>query len=107
MLNQSKIKPKRVSNKQMKIIKKLYKKVLFVVVGFYIISIFISQQKTLNTYQKEIQQYEGQIEEAQEAQDSLVAMKDNVNSPQYIEELAREKLSMYLPNEKVYIDIGK
>lgn len=107
MLNQSKRKPKRVSNKQMKVIKKLYKKVLFVVVGFYIISIFISQQKTLNTYQKEIQQYEGQIEEAQETQDSLVAMKDNVNSPQYIEELAREKLGMYLPNEKVYIDIGK
>ena len=26
---------------------------------------------------------------------------------EYIEEIAREKLGMYLPNEKVYIDIGK
>ncbi len=91
----------------MKIVKKIYKKILFVVVGFYVISIFISQQQTLNSYQKEIHQFEGQIEEAQETQDSLVAMKDNVNSPKYIEEIAREKLSMYLPNEKVYIDIGK
>lgn len=91
----------------MKIIKKLYKKVLFVVIGFYVISIFISQQQTLNTYQKEITKYEGQIEQAKESQDSLIAMKDNVNSPEYIEEIAREKLGMYLPNEKVYIDIGK
>lgn len=91
----------------MKIIKKLYKKILLIVIGFYVISIFVSQQKTLNTYQREINQYEGKIGEAQETQDSLIAMKDNVNSPEYIEEIAREKLSMYLPNEKVYIDIGK
>lgn len=91
----------------MKILKKFYKKILFVVIGCYVISIFISQQQTLNTYQKEINQYEGKIVEAQEKQDSLVAMKDNVNSPKYIEEIAREKLGMYLPNEKVYIDIGK
>lgn len=91
----------------MKIIKKIYKKILFVVIGFYVVSIFVSQQQTLNTYKKEIHQFEGQIEEAQEAQDSLIAMKDNVNSPKYIEEIAREKLGMYLPNEKVYIDIGK
>lgn len=91
----------------MKIIKKLYKKILFVVIGFYVISIFISQQQTLNTYQKEINQCESQIEQAKGTQDSLIAMKDNVNSPEYIEEMAREKLGMYLPNEKVYIDIGK
>ena len=34
-------------------------------------------------------------------------MKENINSPEYIEEIAREKLNMYLPNERVYIDIGK
>ena len=31
----------------------------------------------------------------------------NINSKEYIEEVAREKLDMYLPNEKVYIDISK
>ena len=78
----------------MKIMKNIVKKILLIAVGIYIISIFISQQQLLNTYQKE-------------TKESLVAMKDNVNSPEYIEEIAREKLGMYLPNERVYIDIGK
>lgn len=91
----------------MKIIKKLYKKALFVVVGFYVICIFASQQQTLNNYKKDINQYEEQVEQAKETQSSLISMKDNVNSPEYIEEIAREKLGMYLPNERVYIDIGK
>lgn len=91
----------------MKIIKKIYKKILFIVVACYVVSIFISQQQTLNTYKQEIQKCEEQIAEAKETKESLVAMKENVNSPEYIEQIAREKLGMYLPNEKVYIDIGK
>lgn len=91
----------------MKIIKNIVKKILLIAVGIYIISIFISQQQLLNTYQKEIGKYETQKQEAEETKESLVAMKDNVNSPEYIEEIAREKLGMYLPNERVYIDIGK
>ena len=91
----------------MKIIKKWYKKVLLFVVACYVISIFVSQQKLLNTYEQEISQYDTKIAEAEETQESLIAMKDNVNSPEYIEEIAREKLGMYLPNERVYIDIGK
>ena len=87
--------------------KNIVKKILLIAVGIYIISIFISQQQLLNTYQKEIGKYETQKQEAEETKESLVAMKDNVNSPEYIEEIAREKLGMYLPNERVYIDIGK
>ena len=91
----------------MKIMKNIVKKILLIAVGIYIISIFISQQQLLNTYQKEIGKYETQKEEAEATKESLVAMKDNVNSPEYIEEIARDKLGMYLPNERVYIDIGK
>ena len=91
----------------MKIVKKIYKKILFIVIASYLISIFISQQQTLNTYKQEIKKCEAKIEEAEETKESLVAMKENVNSPEYIEQIAREKLGMYLPNEKVYIDVGK
>lgn len=91
----------------MKIMKNILKKVFLIAVGVYIISMFISQQQLLNTYQKEIGKYETQKQEAEETKESLIAMKDNVNSPEYIEEIAREKLGMYLPNERVYIDIGK
>ena len=34
-------------------------------------------------------------------------MKTNINSLEYIEKIAREKLDMYLPNEKVYIDVAQ
>lgn len=87
--------------------KKLIKKIILIALAIYIIGIFVSQQKTLNAYSKEIKNYENQIEEQQEAQQSLEEMKQNVNSPEYIEQIAREKLGMYLPNEKVYIDITK
>jgi len=33
--------------------------------------------------------------------------KENVNSKEYIERVAREKLNMFLPNERVYIDISQ
>ena len=91
----------------MKIIKKIYKKVLFVGLLIYAVFVFISQQSTLNTYNKEVSKYKQDIEEAKETKESLIAMKDNINSPEYIEEIARDKLGMYLPNERVFIDIGK
>ena len=30
-----------------------------------------------------------------------------MNTPEYIEKIAREKLDMYMPNERVYIDVSK
>ena len=91
----------------MKIIKKHYKKVIFCIVAAYVISIFISQQKMLNSYNSEINNYNTQIAEAEDTKDSLTQIKENVNSTEYIEKVARENLGMYLPNDRVYIDIGK
>lgn len=91
----------------MKIIKKHYKKILIFIAVAYIINIVISQQKMLNSYNSEIKVYEAQINKEKETKESLNNIKENVNSPEYIEKIARERLDMYLPNEKVYIDIGK
>ena len=41
----------------------------------------------------------------QENKEELLETKNNINSLEYIEKIAREKLNMYLPNEKVYIDV--
>lgn len=87
--------------------KKFYKKVLFIIIGLYIISIFINQQKTLDSYKNNQEYYTKQIQEQTEYKESLLAKKENLNSPEYIEEIAREKLDMYLPNEKIYIDQDK
>ena len=37
----------------------------------------------------------------------ILEKKENLNSTEYIEDVARNKLGMYLPNERVYIDISK
>ena len=91
----------------MKFIKKHYKKILLCIALGYVISIVISQQKMLNSYNSEIRKLEAQISKEKDTKESLDALKSNIDSPQYIEQIAREKLGMYLPNERVYIDIGK
>ena len=37
---------------------------------------------------------------------TLSKRKEDVNSLEFIEQMAREKLDMYYPNEKVYMDQG-
>lgn len=83
-------------------IKKNYKKIFFIVVFIYVAYIFINQQITLDAYKSNQEYYEAQIKQETEYKETLIAMKDNINSPEYIEKIAREKLDMYLPNERIY-----
>lgn len=87
--------------------KKVISRIIFVILAIYVVYTFISQQKLLNTYAKEGKEYRNQIEQANEIKQELTETLQNLNSTEYIEEIAREKLDMYLPNEKVYIDISK
>lgn len=87
--------------------KNLLKKVLILIFIIYFIYTIISQQKTLNAYAQEKESVNDQIVVAEETQAELMEMKENINSDEYIEQIAREKLEMYYPNERVYIDIEK
>jgi len=87
--------------------KKIYKKLLCICILLYISYVFIGQQKTLNSYKNNQEYYVSKIQEQEEYKKNLMSMKENVDSTEYIEEMAREKLDMYLPNERVYVDIGK
>jgi len=87
--------------------KKVYKKLLFIGILLYISYVFIGQQKTLNSYKNNEEYYISKIQEQEEYKKNLMSMKENVDSTEYIEQMAREKLDMYLPNERVYIDMGK
>lgn len=87
-------------------IKKLFKKLLLVAFVSYVTITLINQQKLLNEYETDIVSVEDDIEEANEYKDSLVSLKENSSSLEYIEKIAREKLNMYKPDEKVYIDVG-
>ena len=73
--------------------------------------VLIRQQKNITQYQREIKELSAKINVAQ---DELNQSKQNLeeeinksNSPEYIEKVAREKLGMYLQNERVYVDSNK
>ena len=87
-------------------INKLMNYVLITVI-VYTFFTFINQQSKLNSYSKDISYYNTQIEELKEKKEELLRTQENVNSEEYIEKIAREKLDMYLPNETVYIDASK
>ena len=66
---------------------------------------FINQEKMSKKYDEESSQYTQQIENAQTAQNKLKSTSSSLNTLNYIEDTARNKLDMYLPNERVYVDI--
>lgn len=86
--------------------KKIYKKLLFIVASLYVIVTLVNQQKVLNNYKKNQEELSKKIEEKIEYKQELAEIKENVDSLDYIEQVAREKLDMYLPNERVYEDKG-
>ena len=86
--------------------KKLYKKLLIILVLTYAIFTIVNQQKVLNQYSENSKQLATKIEEQEAYNDELIAEKKNVNSKEFIEQMAREKLEMYYPNEKIYVDKG-
>ena len=91
----------------MKNISGLLKKILVLMFIIYFLYTIIAQQKTLNSYAQEKEKYNDNIETAQEEQNELNEMKENINSDEYIEKKKKKKLGMYYPNERVYIDIEK
>ena len=86
--------------------RKLYKKLLILLVLIYAIFTLVNQQKVINQYTSNSKELSSKIEEQENYKKELVAEKDNVNSKEYIEQMAREKLDMYYPNEKIYVDKG-
>lgn len=86
--------------------KKLYKRLLIIAIVLYVGFTLINQQSTLNEYTKTSASLEQELKEEQEYKEELASKKEEVNSLEFIEQTAREKLDMYLPNERVYVDAG-
>ena len=86
--------------------RKLYKNLLILLILVYVAITLVSQQKVINQYSTNSKELASKIEEQETQKTELVAEKQNVNSKEYIEQVAREKLDMYYPNEKIYIDKG-
>ncbi|MCI5893569.1 MAG: septum formation initiator family protein [Clostridiales bacterium] len=70
----------------------------------YFICVTVGQQHTINAKQKEIDEINSQIVSANRETESLKSELESVNEPEYLERMAREKLGLVKPNERVYID---
>lgn len=86
--------------------KKIYKRLFIGIIAIYVIFTIANQQKTLNQYNKNIDELSTQIQDQKEYKEELAKKSEDVNSLEFIEQTAREKLDMYYPNERVYIDNG-
>lgn len=70
----------------------------------YFVCMMIGQQSTINRKNSEIRNLNEQITSANQETDRLKEELENVNDPEYLERMAREKLGLVGPNERVYID---
>lgn len=86
--------------------KKFYRIILIILIVFYVVFTLVNQQKTLNEYSKDSEELSQKIEDEKTEKEELAKKKDDVNSLEFVEQTAREKLDMYYPNERVYIDKG-
>lgn len=79
------------------------------IIGLIIwVAVLIKQQINITQYKNEMKSLSAKLEVAEEElnqnKKNLEEEKQNTKKLEYIEKLAREKLGMYLPNERVYID---
>ncbi len=84
-----------------------FNRIIIIGIIIYVLYVFISRQQILSSYKKEEQYYLDLISKEQQHNSELMEVKDNIDSTEFIEQIARDKLGMYLPNERVYIDISK
>lgn len=87
--------------------KKVFRNLLIIAIIIWAITL-IKQQINISKCKEELKTLSAKIEVAEEElnqnKENLEEEKQNTNSLEYIEKLAREKLGMYLQNERVYID---
>lgn len=90
------------------ILKNTFKFILFLLLLFilliFMVSRLINQQKTLSQQDKDIKYYVIQKQQLEEENKELKSKTEKIDSKEYIENIAREKLNMYYPNEKLYLD---
>lgn len=78
--------------------------VLFIFMCMFI-KVFIMQGSLMNEKSKALKELEGKIDEEKMVKEKLIEEKKNVYSNEEVERMARDKLGMIRPGEKVLKDI--
>lgn len=77
------------------------------VIFLYLSYIAVNQQQLLYAKNLTLNKLEDKIEEEAKQNEELNKEKDMIQSDEYVEKVARERLGMVKKNERVYMDIGK
>ena len=83
---------------------KLGKTLIFTAVSMYIVFTLINQQLMIMDYRESKAQYVKQIQEEKLKSEQLTKVRSEITTSTYIEEVAREKLGLVMPNEIVFVD---
>lgn len=81
--------------------------IIFFVALIYITYLLVQQQTVLNSYVEETEYYKSKIEYEEAINEKLREMKELYSSDVYIEEVARDKLGLVKPGEKIFVDISE
>lgn len=88
-------------------LKKFTIAILVLLFAIYFSYIMIWQQITISKKNGEINALRERIEAANTQTQKLEAELENLNDPEYLEKIAREKLGLIRPNERVFVDANK
>lgn len=77
--------------------------IIFAFVVAVSINAIINQESKKQEIKIQISQYEEELKKLKSEKDELIEQKEKINTDKYIENVARNKLDMFLPNEKVYV----
>ncbi len=75
--------------------------------SIYFVYVMIWQHITISKKNDEIEVLKESINNANQRTEKLQAELENLEDPEYLEKMARDRLGMVLPNERVFIDANK
>ena len=87
--------------------KKVVLRLGFVLVLFYVITTLVNQQFALGGNAAAEAKIQAQLADAQKNTAALNSRLSQVNTDSYIEYVARTKLGLVKPGEKIFVDAGK
>ncbi len=94
---------KRV-DKMKAFLKKLLSTLIMTAVCVYFAYVLIGQEIQLQKLNDEIDLYQAKLDEANMKTEELKATKSIINTDEYIENYAREKLGLVMPYETIFVD---
>ncbi len=95
---------KKKVNKKIKID---YMKICTISIFIYFLTVFATQQFKINEYNVKKEYYQTEITAKEKRINSIEETIEKVDTPEYIEKVAREELGLVKPYEKIFLDTNR